>query len=456
MKRMPRENGTEALKSLAERVVALAAQAGAPVAEAFVERTREASVSVRHGNIETLSEASGKGVGLRVIVDTRLGFASTTDFSDASLQALVERAVALAREAAPDESNRLPGTPSDDVADVAGLYDPHIADIDPRWKLDAAFELERAARAEDARCDRFEGSGAGERVREMALCNSSGVLVAQRSTTASLWCAPVASDGASMQTGYWSDAQRQLVDLQNVEDVGRRAARRAVRMLGARPMPTCRVPVVFDPIVAGAFFASIAQALDGESVRKGASFLAQALGNRVAPQALTLSDEPHLARGLASTPFDGEGVPTHPLSLIDEGVVRHFIYDTRTAFKAGAASTGHARRSYASLPFIQPSNLRVRAGNDSPERLIADVSEGLYVTGMLGRGANIVTGDYSRGATGLWIQRGELTHPVQEMTVAGHLLDMLERLVAVGNDVTVRGAVGAPTVRFDHLAVGGR
>lgn len=453
------EDQRQKLQALATRVVEMAQKGGATEAEAFVERSRHASVQVREGEIEELSEASSKGVGLRVIVDGRLGFASTTDFEPAALTALVERAVALAKETAPDEANALPRGEELSLGHrprVERLFDEAVAELDPGWKLRAAFEVERAARAEDPRCTNFEGSGAGEAVSEVAIANSFGLVDAERDTWVHLWCAPVAREGDSLQTASWSDYRRHLADLESPESVGRTAARRAVRMLGARTVPTCRVPVVFDPQMAGGFFASIVSALNGELVRKGSSFLGHALGQKVGSDLLTLVDDPRLPAALGSGAFDGEGVPTRRLPLFEQGVVRHFLYDTRTARKAGARTTGHARRGYASQPSIGPSNLVVQAGEPSPEALIAGVEKGLYVTSMLGRGANVVTGDYSRGANGLWIENGELTFPVQEVTVAGRLDEMLQALDAVGSDLTFRGSVASPTIRFAELAIGGR
>lgn len=450
---------TEQMKSLASQVVELARKAGVTEAEAFVERSRQASVQVREGEIENLSEASSKGVGLRIIVDGRLGFASTTDFAPTALGELVSRAVDLARETAPDEANVLPRgqeLSGRSRVQVERLFDDAVADIDPGWKLRVAFEVEKAARAEDARCSRFEGSGAGEATTEVAIANSHGVLDAERDTWIHLWCSPVAQDGDSLQTASWSDYRRFLSDLESPESVGRTAARRAVRMLGARSVPTARVPVVFDPLMAGGFFASLASALNGDLVYKGSSFLGQSLNQKVGNDLITLVDDPHIPAGLGSGAFDGEGVPTAPLTLFEKGVVRAFLYDTRTARKAGAQSTGHAHRSYASLPSIGVSNLRVAPGSQTPEEIIGSIKSGLYVTSMLGRGANVVTGGYSRGANGIWIENGELTFPVQEVTVAGQLASMLESVDALGNDLTFRGSVGAPTLRFAELAVGGR
>jgi PmbA protein len=450
---------TSELRDVATQVVELARKAGAREAEAFVERSRQASATVREGEIEELSEASSKGIGLRVIVGGRLGFAATTDLNSDALKTLVSRAIALAKEAAPDEANALPTAKELSLKDrprVERLYDDAVANLDPGWKLRVAFEMERAARAADPRCNNFEGSGAGESVSEYAIASSHGLVDSERGTYAYLWCAPVARDGDSLQTSSWSDYKRFLSELDTPGAIGREAAHRTVRMLGARKVESARVPVVFDPMMAAGFVGSLASATSGDLVYKRASFLTKSLNKAVAASLVTLVDDARIPGALGSGAFDGEGVPTRRLPLIEAGIVRNFLYDMRTARKAGTRTTGHAQRGYSSLPSIGPTNLRLEPGATSPEEIIRGVRRGLYVTTMLGRGANVVTGDYSRGANGLWIENGELTFPVQEVTVAGNLTEMLMGIDAVGSDLVVRGSVGAPTIRFAELAVGGR
>ncbi len=449
---------TGELRELCARVVELASQAGATEAEAYAERSREASVTVANGEIEELSEAVSKGVGLRVVRGGRLGFASTTDFDRSSLESLVGRALALAKEAAKDAANSLPGpkelSPSARPR-VEGLFDPAIAELDPGWKLSQAFELERSAQAQDPRCVRFNGSGAGEAVVETALASSHGLLDSERATHAFLWCSPVAEQNGSLQTSSWSDHRRQLSELEAPEAVGREAARRTVRMLGARRPPSARVPVVLDPVMSAAFFGALSGAVSGELVRKRSSFLADRLGERIGSELVTLVDDGRLPGTLGAAAFDAEGVPTRRTPILERGVLASFLYDHRTARKAKTKTTGNARRGYASLPGIGAHQLVVEPGTRSPDEIIAGVARGLYVTAMLGTGANVVTGDYSRGANGLWIDHGELAFPVHEVTVAGQLLVMLETIDAVGSDLLRRGSVFAPTIRFAELAVGG-
>ena len=452
-------DATEAgLLEVAARLVELARKAGAEEAEAFAERTRDASVKVRDGAVEELSQATSKGVGLRVFSGGRLGFASGTDFSPEGLEALAGLAVALARESARDESNALPrGRLLGFNPDGRGDYDPAIESLAPGWKLEAARAAEAAARAHDPRVRKFDSTGAGDYLAHSAIASSQGAHQSTRASYVQVWCAPVAEEGGLLQTASWSDTRRLLSALEAPEEIGRTAARRAVRMLGARKIKTTRVPVIFDPQMAGSFFAGLAAAVNASMVIKKSSFLAALLGERIAPESITLVDDPLLPHGLATRPFDGEGVASRRNLILDRGVLSTFLYDAYHARKAGRAqgSTGSAQRGYGSLPSIGTSNWVVQAGTTNAADLIKTVKRGLYVTAMLGRGADVVTGDYSRGSNGLWIEDGELAYPVQEVTVAGTLREMLRSIDAVGSDLSIRGSVAAPSLRFAELQVSG-
>lgn len=444
-------------EQLVKRVVARAQKKGATQSEAYLEVGRASSCRVRDGEIEDLTQATSKGVGLRVIVKGRLGFASTSDFEPAALDAFVDRALALAEAAAPDRSHALPGA-RDLAGDLAldGLYDPAVAALPADWKVKSALEVERAVRAGDPRITTCKSVGAGDSVSEVYVASSEGLLAGYEGTYAYLYAMPVASADGQLQTAYWVDYKRFLADLDTPEAVGREAARRTARMLGARKVKTQAVPVVFDPLVAASFVGNVAAAANGELVYKKSSVLAGRLGERLAPAHVTVVDDGRLPRGLGSSPFDGEGVPTRRTALLERGVLRSYLYDAATARKARARTTGNAARSYRGLPSIGTNNLYLEPGDRAPEALIGEVRQGLYVTSMLGRGADPVTGQYSRGANGLWIENGELAYPVQEITVAGNLLDMLRGIDAVGSDLQFRGgAAGAPTLRFGQLTVSG-
>lgn len=442
------------LGEICERAVELAKKAGASEAEAYAERTRDSSVRVRDGEVEELQQAASKGVGLRVIKGQRLGFAYGTDFSRDGLKALAERAVALAKGAAKDEANVLPkGAVLGSAPGAEGEYDPAIETLDPAWKLRAAREAERGAKAEGV--SKFDSTSAGDFLAESAIFSSRGAEGGSRATYAYVHCSPVAEREGQLQTASWGDTRRTLARLEPAEQIGRTAAKRALRMLGARKPKTQRVPVVFDPLMAASFVAGLAGAVSGDLVHKKSSFLRDKLGERIAPETVTIVDDATLASGISTRPFDGEGVASRPLPIVERGILRTFLYDTRTARKADAKPTGSATRGWSSLPAIGVSNFYLKAGDADPEGIVKGVRSGLYVTAMLGRGADVVTGDYSRGANGIWIEDGELAYPVQEITVSGNLLEMLASIDAVGSDLDFRSSVAAPTLRFAELQVSG-
>jgi PmbA protein len=443
-------------RDLAKKLVHRAKKKGAREAEAFLEIGRQSSCRVREGEIEDLTEATSKGVGLRVISNQRLGFAYTSNFDPDTLNQFVDRALQLAQAAAPNKLNGLPSpkdlTPRSEAGD---LFDPEIASLPSDWKIKASLAIERAGKAVDPRITTFDSVGAGDSVSETVVATSGGLVDAYSGTYAFLYAVPVASDGTQLQTSYWVDYKRLFKDLEPPEEVGRQAARRALRMLGAKKVKSRRVPVVFDPLMAASFVDSIASAANGDAVFKKSSFLAKLLNRRIGADHLTIVDDGLLPRGLGTAPFDGEGVPTRKTAIIENGVLRNFLYDSFTARKAKAHTTGNASRSYNALPSIGTNNLYLAPGAKTPESLIREIDQGFYVTAMLGRGADVVTGQYSRGANGLWIEKGELSYPVQEVTVAGDLLQMLQQLDAVGNDLQFRGSTGAPTIRFAELTVAG-
>jgi PmbA protein len=442
------------LLDVCERLVAAAKRAGARDAEAFAQRTRESSVKVRDGNVEELHQATSKGVGLRVFVGGRLGFSYGTDFSREGLRKLAQNAVALAKGAAKDEFNELP-RPKQLGRGPDGAYDPAIDDIDPAWKLAAARAAEAAAAKVDARVRKFDSTGAGDYLAHSAIASSRGAAGESRASYAYLYCAPVAEADGQLQTASWSDTRRRLAELQPPEEIGRIAAQRAARMLGARKVKTQRAAIIFEPQQAAGFVGGLAGAVNGDLVYKKSSFLAKLLGRRIASEQVTLVDDATLANGLATRPFDGEGIMSQRTLVIDRGVLKNFLYDTYTARKAGARSTGNAARSWSSLPHIGTSNFVLERGNKSPEEIVRSTKRGLLVTAMLGSGANVVTGEYSRGANGLWIEDGEIVHPVQEVTVSGSLLELLESLDAVGSDLELRSSTAAPTLRIAEAMISG-
>ena len=443
-------------EQLAKKIVQKCLKRGAKQAEAFLQVGRSADVRVRDGEIEDLTQATSKGVGIRVFVKNRQGFVWTSDFDPHALDQLIDRAIAIAEMSAPNPLNGLP-TAADlgKIPNVGELFDPRVAELPDDWKIKAAVEMEKVVRAHDSRIKTIDSVGAGESVSDVYLASSAGMHGSYQGTSVYLYASPVATDGTQLQTSYWYDAKRFFEDLDSPENVAKKAAARAVRLLGAKKVKSQKVPVIFDPTMAAGFVGSVAAAASGDAVFKKSTFLASKLNAKIAPVNVSIIDDGVRKRGLATSPFDGEGVPTRRTPIVENGVLKAFLYDAFTARKAKTKTTGNASRGYQSLPHIGFNNLLMEPGTKSPEEIIKEIPNGLYVTAMLGRGANMVTGEYSRGANGLWIENGELKQPVQEITVAGNMNDMLQQLDAIGSDLTFHGSTGAPTIRFKELTVSG-
>jgi PmbA protein len=453
--------GEWGLRDVAVRAVETARRLGADRADAYIEVSRESQVRVREGDVEDLTQATARGIGLRLIKDGCLGFAYSSDVpggDNADVDQLAARALALASATAPDPANVIPT--AEDLLPRNGpleLCDPRVVELSTEWKIAAAKEMERAGRAFDRHVLHFESVGVSDVISEVAFASSEGIADGYRQSSVVLYSAPVAQgDDGSLQTSSFVDYRRFLDELRPAEEVGRLAAARAVRMLGAKKGPTARLPVVMEPQIAAGFFGGLLSALDGNLVRKGASFLRDKLGARIGPDWLRIIDDGLFPRGLGSAPFDGEGLPTRRTPLVEAGVLQAFLYDCTTAAKVGAQSTRTASRGYRSLPGIGTTTVLAQSARPTPHaKILEGIREGLFVTAMLGRGGDPVTGDYSRGANGLWIENGELTHPVQEMTVGGNLLAMSAAIEAMGDDLEFHGSLGAPTLRFGELTVSG-
>lgn len=450
-------NSTQDILNIGERALALAKRHGAQQADAMISHATDFEVKVADGAILTLTQATSRGLGLRVFVDGRMGFCTTSDLQQDSLDHAVARAVAMAREAAVDPFNGLPElTPGVSGTDALDVFDQGVVELEADEKIRWAHQIEAAARSVDRRVCKFRDSGVSTSVSRVCLITSDGAARTRSSTGIWLWCNPIAEQDGELQTEIWYDGQTHVIDLESPEVVGKTAGMRAVRMLGAKPVPTQRVPVIFEPMMAAGFLAGMESALNGDMVYKKASFLADKLGQRIAVPGLSLVDDPWLPRGVGSSLFDGEGLATSKKAIVDNGVLTTFLYDTYTAKKAKVAPTASAKRSYDGLPHAGTFNVYAEAGNDDPEEILRNVDRALYVTRGLGRGLNAVSGEYSRGANGLWIEHGEVVHPVQEVTIAGDYLTLLNNIDRIGTDLTMRGTTGAPTIRIAEMMVSGK
>jgi PmbA protein len=450
------------LESMAADVVAQAMKAGASDSEAAAREGDEFSVNVRMGQVETLKESGSRGLGVRVFLGKRSASTSTSDLTAEGIRQLVDGAMALVKVTEEDAFSGLPETAEfGALSSDLHLYDEDVYSLPGPERIEWARRAEAAALEADARITNSDGGSFDAATGRKALANSRGFVGGYRSSYAGVSAAPLAQDanGAMQRDGWWSSARR-LADLDSPEAIGKEAARRALRRLGARRVPTQRVPIVFAPEVARSLIGSIFEAASGDSIWRGASFLAGKLGEQIAAPCLTIIDDntmllPTGMGGFGTSPFDGEGLPSRRTVVVEAGVLRNYLLNTYTARKLGMESTHNASRGLAGAPGIGCGNLYLEPGTLTAEQIIADVPAGLYVTALIGFGVNVVTGDYSRGATGLWIENGVLTHAVEEVTIAGNLAEMLRNVTAIGNDLEFRGSVASPTLRIDGMTIAG-
>jgi len=441
-------------RDLAAELLKAARAAGADAADMIVSEGTEFSVTVRKGEIETLTEAGSKALGLRVFVGKRTASTYTSDFSWPTLLRLTEEAVGMARATSEDAAAGLPDETFPPEPIELGLFDPSPLELPPAERIDRAKRAEAAALAVPG-IDNSQGASWGSGEGSLLLANTNGFMGGYRSSSVSLSAVPQAERDGQMERDHWYTTGRGLGDLETPEDVGRKAAERTLRRLGARQVKTAEVPVIFDPETAGEILGALFAAISGYAVFRNATFLKDQLGRDVASPLVTLVDDGRRVRGLGSRPFDGEGQPTRRNQPIEQGVLRYWLCDAYSGRKIGAKPTGTARRGVGGGPGVGASNLYFEPGTTTPEAIIASTERGLYVTDLIGSGVNVVTGDYSQGAVGHWIENGRLTHPVHEVTIAGNLREMLKDVDAVGNDLVFRGSSASPTIRIKRMTVSG-
>jgi PmbA protein len=442
-----------ALSTLAQRLVEAARRAGADAADAVAVRGVSQGVEVRDGRVEESERSEGDDVGLRVLVGQRQAVVSTNDVSGDGVARLAERAVAMAR-VAPDDK-------------YAGLADPSLLArelpdldlLDPVVPSTADLER-RASEAEAAAMNvkgvsKSGGASASVGIGGMVLVTSTGFHGSYLRSSHGISMTAIVGDGTAMERDYDYTSAPHAADLRTPESVGRTAGERTVARANPRKVETCKVPVVFDPRVSGSLVGHLSAAINGAAIARKTSFLRDRLGEQLFAKNIRIIDDPLRRRGLRSQPFDAEGVNVKRLALIDEGVLTTWLLDCATARELGLATTGHAHRGVSSSPSPGPYNLHLEAGEASPAELISDIKQGFYVTDLIGSGVNGVTGDYSRGASGFWIENGKMTYPVSEVTIAGHLLQIFKSMVPA-NDLEFRYGVNAPTVRIEGLTLGGR
>ena len=440
---------------LALDVLAQGKKKGATAGDVLMAESDSSFVTVRLGDVDKVSQAQEKRLGLRLFFGASSASASTSDISSGAIERLVDDTCALARATAKDEFSGLPPAealakdlPDLDLADEGG-------EISVDDKIRLARDAEKAALDFDPRITNSEGGEFSAHASRVLYASSHGFTGEYRATSYGLSVAPVASSNGSMQRDYWYSSQRKFANLEAPEALGKRAAERALRRLGARKVKTCDCPVVFDPEIAASLLRQLSSALSGYSLYKGASFLVGKLGEKIASDAVTMIDDGTMPSALGSKPFDGEGLPTRKKTIVEAGVLKSYLLDTYSGKKLGLPSTGNASRGIGDAPGVGPLNFYLRAGPHAPEEIIASVKDGFYVTELMGFGVNLVTGDYSRGAVGTWIENGRLAYPVEEVTIAGNLKAMLANIEMVGSDLEFRGRIAAPTIKISRMTVAG-
>lgn len=446
----------QSFEGLASDLLAMAKQSGATEADVVIADGESLSVQVRLGAVDRLTKAREKRLGLRVFVGKRSACTSTSDFSTDSLHELVAQTCTLAKAVVEDQVSGLPAADqmTREQPDL-DLYDDTKLDTDKQ--IDLAKRAEAAALSADERITNSEGADFDSSSGRVVLANSHGFIGAYRSSSYSMAVSPVATDPATggMQRDSWYAVQRKFAQLDTPESVGSEAARRTVRRIGARKVGTKRVPVVFDQDMASSLLGNLCSAISGYSLYKGVSFLIGQLGSRIASDHITIYDDGRMVGGLGSRPFDGEGLATRKNTIVEQGVLRSYLLDTYSGKKLGLPSTGNASRSVGESPSVGPTNFYLVPGTKSAQEIIRTVKDGLYVTELIGFGINMVTGDYSRGAAGFWIENGELAFPVEEITIAGNLKQMFKDIELVGSDLVFRGRIASPTVKIAELMVAG-
>jgi PmbA protein len=449
------------LQQLATDIVEKALSAGASDAEVTIREGDEFSVSVRLGDVETLKESGSRGVGLRVLMQAENGYrvasTSSSDFTPEGIEHLVKGAVALAQVTSVDPFAGL--AEASEFGKLEGeleLYHDDVYSLPTEERIAWARRAEAAALAVDTRLVNSDGASFDAATGRRIFANSRGFSGEYRSSYCSIAVSPIAqgANGEMQRDAWWSQA-RAFRDLEPPEPVGQEAARRTLRMLDARRVPTQQVPVVFAPEVARGLVGAVFDAAAGDAIYRGASIFNGKLGETVAAETVTVVDDGTIPGGFGTSPFDAEGVPSRRTVIVERGVLRSYVLNTYAGRKLGMKSTGNAGRGLAGNPFLDSGNLFLAAGSMPPEEILRGVDRGLYLTRLMGQGVNLVTGDYSRGAAGLWIENGELAFPVQEITIAGNLQSMLRNITAIGNDLVFRGATAAPTIRVDGMTIAG-
>ncbi|MCH8084404.1 MAG: TldD/PmbA family protein [Myxococcales bacterium] len=442
-----------------ERAIDRARRAGASAVDAILIESDSVEARVRAAEIEFVTQAQQRILGIRALVAGKHGArsanTSTSDLSPEAVDQMAAETAVLAKATAEDPTAGLPDEPfATEIPDLA-LFDPADRDVDVKIRIQDARAAEAAARGTDPRIDNSEGSQIGSSFSHVAYGNSAGFFGEYDTAIHSLFSEPVAKSKGGLQRDYWYTVARRLSDLEQPDSVGRRAAERALRRLGAKRVPTCEAAVIFDPVTAPSLLGHLISCVNGYSVYRQTSYLADKLGETIATASMTVIDDGIRPGGLGSKPFDAEGLPTRRTVVVDRGRLSSYLLDSYSARKLEMKSTGSATRGAGSSPTAGSTNLWLEPGQQSLDEIIASTERGLLVTELIGMGFNPITGDYSRGAAGLWIEGGEIVGPVEELTIAGNLAEMLMDVDAIGSDLLWLGSTASPSVRISKMMIAG-
>ena len=447
------------MEAVVQRALDAAARAGASQADVLLVEGDDREVRVRGSEIEFVKQAQERGLGIRALVDGKEGrqtsIVSTSDLAPDAIDRMAAEAVALAKATAADPTAGLPdGGFAEEIPDLA-LFDAQDRNVALDARIEDAKRAEAAARDFDPRIDNSEGSQASSGYARVVYGNSLGFVGSYESASHGLFSEPLAREGDSMQRDYWMTSGRRLSDLEDAASVGRKAAERAIRRLGGKSIKTCEAPVIFDGLTAPSLIGQIASCVSGYSIYRESSFLGDKLGEKIAASEVTIIDDGRLPGGLGSKPFDGEGQPTRRNTIVENGELKTWLLDTYSGRKLGLDSTGSAARGTGSAPRVGTTNLWLEPGEKTLDEMIAELDRGLIVTELIGMGFNPTTGDYSRGAAGLWVENGEIIHPVEEITIAGNLGDMLQSIDRIGSELAWRGRTASPPIRIASMTIAG-
>jgi PmbA protein len=445
------------LLDIATQAVETAVRRGASGAECTIAEGDEFEASVRMSEVETLKEAGSRNAGIRILMGRRVGSSYTSDLSPEGIAQMLDAAFQISEITNEDPFAGLPD--AGDLGKLEGdlqLYSTDIDELSTAQRIELARRTEAAALAYDPRITNSKGASFETYSGHRVFANSLGFSGEYCSSYCSLSVMPVAKEGALMERDYWHTSARRFSGLDQPEEVGRIAAERVIRRLGAQKVPTQKVPVIFEPRTAKSLLGHVFEAVHGSAIYRGASFLAGRLGEKIAAADVNVIDDGTLPGLMGTSPFDDEGVPSRRTVIIENGVLKSYLLNSYAARKLGMRTTGNASRGVTGNAGISTGNFYLEKGSQTQEELIRGVKNGFFVTELIGHGVNIVTGDYSRGAAGVWIRDGELAFPVSEVTIASTLQEMFAGIVGIGSDLRFRNSMESPTLMIGEMTVGGR